>query len=86
MADSSPQPTPTPAPLPIPDGYVQFDSRSEDLIAIVTCMTVLSTFVLILRLWTRLRIQGMRPGADDWTILASWVFSIAFTVNVCVRK
>ncbi len=67
-------------------GYVVGESRSGDLIAIVACMAAFSTAVLALRLWTRIRIQGMPLGADDWTILASWLFSIAFTVNVCTRK
>lgn len=62
------------------------ESRSEDLIAIVSCMVALATAVLVLRLWTRFSIQGMSLAADDWTILASWLFSVAFTVNVCTRE
>ncbi|KAK4184312.1 hypothetical protein QBC35DRAFT_59500 [Podospora australis] len=65
--------------------YVPGQSRSENLIAIVTCMTVFSTLILALRLWTRSRIQGIAWGADDWTIFVSWLFSVAFTVNVCTQ-
>ncbi|RYP15629.1 hypothetical protein DL765_005580 [Monosporascus sp. GIB2] len=64
-------------------GYVVGESRSESLIAIVTCMVTLSTIVLVLRVWTRARVQGIPSGADEWTILVSWLFSVAFTINVC---
>ncbi|KAH8888969.1 hypothetical protein GQ53DRAFT_723745 [Thozetella sp. PMI_491] len=68
----------------VPD-YVVGESRSADLIAIVACMTALSTIVLVLRIWTRAAVQGMPLGSDDWTILVSWLFSLAFTVNVCTQ-
>ncbi|RYO89653.1 hypothetical protein DL766_008059 [Monosporascus sp. MC13-8B] len=66
-------------------GYVVGESRSESLIAIVTCMVTLSTIVLLLRVWTRARVQGTASGADEWTILVSWLFSVAFTINVCTQ-
>ncbi|KAK4442526.1 hypothetical protein QBC34DRAFT_454555 [Podospora aff. communis PSN243] len=66
-------------------GYVAGESRSESLIAIVTCMMCLSTLVLLLRVFARARVQGIASTADEWTILISWLFSIAFTVNVCVQ-
>lgn len=61
-------------------------SRSGEIVTILTCMISLATVVLVLRLMTRLGIQHMAMGADDWTVLAAWVFSLAFTVDVCVRK
>ncbi|GAB1311517.1 hypothetical protein MFIFM68171_01727 [Madurella fahalii] len=70
---------------PADPGYVVGESRSESLIIIVTCMMTLSTVVLLLRILARARVQGVSSGADEWTILASWAFSIAFTVNVCVQ-
>ncbi|KAK4160459.1 hypothetical protein QBC43DRAFT_381243 [Cladorrhinum sp. PSN259] len=70
---------------PRPPRYNAGESRSEDLIAIVTCMVVLATIVLGLRLWTRFSIQGVSLAADDWTIMASWLFSVGFTVNVCTQ-
>jgi hypothetical protein len=66
--------------------YTVGESRSESLIAIVTCMMALSTLILALRVWTRARVQGIPSAADEWTILVSWMFSIAFTINVCIRK
>lgn len=66
--------------------YIVGESRSGDIIAIVTAMTALSTFVLAVRLWSRIGLQGVSPGADDWTIIAAWVFSVAFTVDVSTRK
>lgn len=65
--------------------YVPGQSRSGHLIAIVTCMVTFATLVLALRLWTRSKIQGMAWAADDWTIFVSWLFSLAFTVNVCTQ-
>lgn len=66
-------------------GYVAGESRSESLIAIVASMMCLSTAVLLLRVWARARVQGIPSTADEWTILISWLFSIAFTINVCVQ-
>ncbi|KAK4224303.1 hypothetical protein QBC38DRAFT_423809 [Podospora fimiseda] len=74
-----------PPPTQLSSGYFPGQSRSENLIAIVTSMVVFSTIVIVLRLWTRLSIQGVSLAADDWTILVSWLFSVAFTVNVCTQ-
>ncbi|TPX11957.1 uncharacterized protein E0L32_007455 [Thyridium curvatum] len=57
------------------------ESRSEDIVAIVASLTLLSMLALVLRVWTRLAIQRVALRADDWTILASWAFSVAFTIN-----
>ncbi|OTB06089.1 hypothetical protein M426DRAFT_21209 [Hypoxylon sp. CI-4A] len=62
--------------------YTRGESRSGDLIAIVVCMTVLSTVVVAARIWSRVEIQGSRLGPDDWTIMVAWVFSLAFTGDV----
>lgn len=48
-------------------------------------MITLATLVVSLRVWTRLGIQRMGLGADDWWILASWLFSLAFIVNICTQ-
>lgn len=61
------------------------ESRSEDVIAIVASLTLLSTLALVLRVWTRLAIQRVALRADDWTIFASWAFSVAFTINAGFR-
>ncbi|KAI0873270.1 hypothetical protein GGS24DRAFT_402324 [Hypoxylon argillaceum] len=52
-------------------------SLSEEVIAIVTVFQALSTLTLALRLWTRLRIQHLRPGPDDWVILTAWALDLA---------
>ncbi|KAH7324730.1 hypothetical protein B0I35DRAFT_475953 [Stachybotrys elegans] len=61
------------------------ESRVADIIIILTVMQAFSTIVLALRIWTRLSVQGMNLGADDWTIIASWVFLIAYTVDVTTQ-
>jgi hypothetical protein len=61
-------------------------SRSGQVIAILTSMVSLSAVVLATRLTIRLTIQRLPFGADDWTIIAAWIFSLAFTVDVCTRK
>jgi hypothetical protein len=61
------------------------ESRAQDVIIILATMQAFSTVVLVLRLWTRLWIQGMRLGADDWTILASWAVLVAYTIDVCLQ-
>ncbi|GAW14674.1 hypothetical protein ANO14919_040770 [Xylariales sp. No.14919] len=50
---------------------------SEEVIAIVTVFQVLTTVALALRLWTRLRIQHLRLGPDDWVILVAWTADLA---------
>jgi hypothetical protein len=72
--------TPTGAPP------ITGESRSEKIVAIVSAMMALAPLVLLVRIWTRFRIQGIPSGADEWSILASWAFSMAFTINVCLRK
>ena len=84
MANSTAPPaTAAAAAAPVP---VVTESRSESLVGIVSCMMVLATVVLLLRVWTRARVQGTSSGADEWAILVSWLSSVAFTINVCVRE
>lgn len=68
------------------DGPVVSESRSDKIVTITTAMMSLATAVLLVRLWARYRIQGIASGADEWAILASWAFSLAFTINVCLRE
>ncbi|KAI1283370.1 hypothetical protein F5Y07DRAFT_408738 [Xylaria sp. FL0933] len=53
------------------------ESLSEEVIAIVTVFQAFSTIALILRLWTRLKIQRIRPGTDDFAICTAWALSVA---------
>ncbi|KAI0531864.1 hypothetical protein GGR58DRAFT_492099 [Xylaria digitata] len=52
-------------------------SLGEEVIAIVTVFQVFSSAALALRLWTRLRIQHLRLGADDWVIITAWTTDLA---------
>lgn len=60
-------------------------SLSEEVIAIVTVFQALSTLTLALRLWTRLRIQHLRPGPDDWVILTAWALDLALGTIIGFR-
>jgi hypothetical protein len=48
-------------------------------------MLILSSIVVIARIWIRMTLVMGRLGADDWAILVSWAFSIAFIVDVVSR-
>ncbi|KAJ4309662.1 hypothetical protein N0V84_011382 [Fusarium piperis] len=61
------------------------ESRSDDVVIILTVMQALSTIVVAARLLTRLLIQHMRLAADDWSIIVSWVLLVAYTVDVCTQ-
>ncbi|KAI1418915.1 hypothetical protein F5Y12DRAFT_789487 [Xylaria sp. FL1777] len=61
------------------------DSLSEEVIAIVTVFQAFSTAALVLRVWTRLRIQHIRPGADDLAILVAWACSLALDILIALQ-
>ncbi|KFA59962.1 hypothetical protein S40285_08011 [Stachybotrys chlorohalonatus IBT 40285] len=61
------------------------ESRADDVLIILITMQVFSTVVLLMRLCTRFAVQHLRLGADDWTIIVSWLFLVAYTVNVCMQ-
>ncbi|KAH7310709.1 hypothetical protein B0I35DRAFT_514727 [Stachybotrys elegans] len=48
-------------------------------------MIVVATLILGLRLYTRSCIQKIRLGAEDWTILVAWLFTLAFAVDLCLQ-
>lgn len=68
------------------DGIVDAHSRQHEIVGIQVGFTVFSAVVLALRLWSRTMVQSMSLGADDWTILAAWLLSLVFAVDVCVRE
>lgn len=76
MADSAPS-------IPVSSGPTQ--SRSDQVVAICLSMLALSSIAVIARIWIRLALVRVRFGADDWAILVSWAFSIAFIVDVVSR-
>lgn len=63
-----------------------YASRSDQIVIIQIFFISLSTLTLVLRQMTRLMIQHRPMGADDWVITLAWVFSLAFSIDVSVRK
>ncbi|KAI3333138.1 hypothetical protein F4824DRAFT_473346 [Ustulina deusta] len=61
------------------------DSLTGEVIAIVTVFQAFSTAALVLRLWTRLRIQHLHPGADDLAILIAWACSLALDILIALQ-
>lgn len=62
------------------------DSLSGEVIAIVTVFQAFSTLALVLRLWTRLKIQRLHIGADNLTIIVAWALSVALDVLIAIRN
>lgn len=58
----------------------------DQIIIIITVFSVLSAIFLLLRLWTRVKVQHLPLRADDWVIILAWVFSLAYGIDVCIRK
>ncbi|KAI1311483.1 hypothetical protein F5Y03DRAFT_308211 [Xylaria venustula] len=61
------------------------ESLSEEVIAIATVFQAFSTLALILRLWTRLNIQHIRPGTDDFAIITAWALSVALDTLITLQ-
>ncbi|KAK5637570.1 hypothetical protein RRF57_013285 [Xylaria bambusicola] len=61
------------------------ESRVSQIIIIITFFTTLPAASLFLRLWTRIGIQNLRLTADDWIIIVTWVFTLAYGINVCTQ-
>lgn len=61
------------------------DSLSAEVIAIATVFQAFSTLALVLRLWTRLRIQRLHIGADNLTIIVAWALSVALDVLIAIQ-
>ncbi|KAI0970427.1 hypothetical protein F4678DRAFT_436795 [Xylaria arbuscula] len=61
------------------------ESLSEEVIAIATVFQAFSTLALILRLWTRLNIQHIRPGTDDFAIITAWALSVALDTLIALQ-
>jgi hypothetical protein len=49
-------------------------------------MLGLASLAVIGRIWVRLALVSTRLAADDWIILASFAFQIAFAVDVVCRE
>ncbi|KAI0512571.1 hypothetical protein F5B22DRAFT_615408 [Xylaria bambusicola] len=70
---------------PAPQTSHSHDSLSGEVIAIVTVFQAFSTLALVLRLWTRLKIQHLRLGADNLTIIVAWTLSLALDVLIAFQ-
>ncbi|KAI0376695.1 hypothetical protein F5Y04DRAFT_285638 [Hypomontagnella monticulosa] len=57
------------ATTPVQTDSSYMASGIGELIAVIVCMSALSTLTVVLRLWTRLVVQHMRLAVDDWIIL-----------------
>lgn len=69
--------------MPVSSGPKQ--SRSEQVVAICLSMAGLSTLAVVGRIIIGLTLVGRKLGADDWVIMVSQAFSIAFVVDVIIR-
>ncbi|KAK5635812.1 hypothetical protein RRF57_011524 [Xylaria bambusicola] len=70
---------------PVPHTSHSRDSLSGEVIAIVTVFQAFSTLALVLRLWTRIRIQRLHLGADNLTIIVAWALSLALDVLIAFQ-
>ncbi|KAF3066552.1 hypothetical protein GL218_09018 [Daldinia childiae] len=61
------------------------ESRSGQVVAIVAAVQALSTIFLALRFYTRLRIQRMGLGADDWIIIAAWLLTLTYGTDISLQ-
>lgn len=56
------------------------DSRVHEVRGTALAMLVLVTFVVSIRLWTRLQLVRSPYGADDGFILVAWMLAFALDV------
>lgn len=61
---------------------IDSQSRAREIIAIVSFMTILSSMIVALRLFTRLKILKA-CGLDDWLIVAAQVPQPVHSILIC---
>ena len=71
------------SPMPVSSGPKE--SRSGQVVAICLAMLSFSIITVTARILIRVRMVQGKLGADDWAILVSLVFSIAFIIDVVTR-
>jgi hypothetical protein len=61
---------------------IDSQSRTREILAIVCCMAILSSTIVALRLFTRLKILKA-CGLDDWLMVAAQVPQHVHSVPIC---
>lgn len=62
------------------------ESRSQQVVIIQLTMLSLASLAVIGRIWVRLALVNTRLAADDWVIMVSLAFSVAFVADVVTRE
>lgn len=62
------------------------ESRSQQVVIIQLTMLSLASLAVIGRIWVRLALVNTRLAADDWVIMISLAFSVAFVADVVTRE
>lgn len=62
------------------------ESRSQQVVIIQLTMLSLASLAVIDRIWVRLALVNTRLAADDWVIMISLAFSVAFVADVVTRE
>lgn len=75
MADSGAQVAPGPK-----------ESRSQQVVVIQFSMLAIASLAVIGRIWVRMALVNTRLAADDWVIMISLAFSVAFVADVVTRE
>lgn len=61
------------------------ESRSQQVVIIQSAMLGLSSLAVIGRIWIRLALVNTRLAADDWAIMVSLAFAVAFVADVITQ-
>lgn len=61
------------------------ESRRQQVVIIELTMLAIASLAVIGRIWVRLALVNTRLAADDWVIMISLAFSVAFVADVVTR-
>ncbi|KAK2071666.1 hypothetical protein P8C59_006072 [Phyllachora maydis] len=61
------------------------ESRSNSVMAINAALLSLSSIFVLLRLATRIQLKRTSFKADDYVIITAWIFSLGFSIDVCMQ-
>ena len=62
------------------------ESRSQQVVIIQLTMLGIASLAVIGRIWVRLALVNTKLAADDWVIMISLAFSVAFVADVVTRE
>lgn len=62
------------------------ESRRQQVVIIELTMIGIASLAVIGRIWVRLALVNTRLAADDWVIMISLAFSVAFVADVVTRE